>query len=390
MNDVRDEALGAVLDREASRIESAQIDRLPEVIRRGSRRRAIRFSAIAAAVAVFAGAVSWAGLQNEGGGTIPANIDDWNTFASFEENGWTIQVPPPWRVQELPACSNAPERIGVIVTNVDFEFLNPRGGSPGCEDRFVFNGFPSEGVALAFMPVGIRSGFFRQPFDTVLPLEPEQLHEPTREVGSPAASFLGIWAEQSNLAYVRRWEGPDASPREVAALDRTLSSLRVRGAPSWIEAEVKPKDELQDLRIALTHPSGWSIATYPRFSVVDAPNPIAAVASPHVEGGSCRLLPLAPFTRVGRFRDPSVFLLISDATDSWTSPDLAARPDVFRFQDAIEDVTGRCGPDVRAVRFGFKAAGRQIHVDVMASGSVYREQPEMLLHIVNSIRIEGV
>ena len=68
MNDVRDEALGAVLDREAIRIESAPVDRLPEVLRRGNRTRAIRFAAIAAAVAVFAGAVSWAGLQNEGRG----------------------------------------------------------------------------------------------------------------------------------------------------------------------------------------------------------------------------------------------------------------------------------------------------------------------------------
>src|SRR4030095_11148244 len=108
MNDVRDEALGAVLEREATRIESAPIDRLPEVVRRGSRMRAIRFTAIAAAVAVFVGALSWAGLRNEGRGTIPGNIADWDAFASLQDNGWTIQVPPPWRIQSLPACFNAP------------------------------------------------------------------------------------------------------------------------------------------------------------------------------------------------------------------------------------------------------------------------------------------
>ena len=108
MNDVRDEALGVVLDREATRIGSAPVDRLPEVLRRGSRLHAIRFTAIGAAIAIFAGAVSWAGLQNERRGTIPANIADWDTFASLEENGWTVQVPPSWRVQELPACPNAP------------------------------------------------------------------------------------------------------------------------------------------------------------------------------------------------------------------------------------------------------------------------------------------
>jgi hypothetical protein len=388
MNDVRDEALGALLDREATRIESAPVARLPEVLRRGSRMRTIRFTAIAAAVAIFTGAVSWAGLQNEGREPIPANIEDWDTFASLENNGWTIQVPPPWRVQELPACSNAPERIGVIVTNVDFEFLNPRGETPACEDRFLFSGFPENGVAFAFKPVGIRSGFFRQPLDTVFPLEPGHLHRPNNVVGSPAMSFLGIWARRSNPAYVRRWEGPEASPRDVAALDRMISSLRVRGAPTWIDAEVETRNELRDLQVALTHPSGWDLRTYPRWSIIDAPNPVAALASPGVQRGLCRLQPLAPWIRVGRFRDPSVFVLISDATDSWQRPDLPARPDVFRFEDAIEGVKGRCGSDVRAVRFGFKAAGRQIHVEVIASGSVYREQPELLLHILNSIRIE--
>jgi hypothetical protein len=119
MNDVRDEALGTLLERVATGIESEPVDRLPEVLRHGSRRRAIRFTGIGAAIAVFVGAVSWAGLQNEGRRTIPADIADWDTFASLEENGWTIQVPPPWRVQKLPSCPNAPERIGVIVTNTD-------------------------------------------------------------------------------------------------------------------------------------------------------------------------------------------------------------------------------------------------------------------------------
>ena len=388
MNDVRDEALGALLDGEATRIESAPIDRLPEVLRRGSRKRAIRFTAIAASVAVFVGAVSWAGLRNEDRREpIPANIADWDTFASLEENGWTVQVPPSWQVEELPACPNAPERIGVMVTNVDFEFRDPRGGPPDCEDRLLFAGFPRDGVAFEFMPVGIRWGIFQQPFDTVLPLTSPLLHHTDGIRGGPAESFLGIWVRRSELAYVRRFEGPNALSGDVRALDRMLGSLQVRGASSWIEAEVEPKDELRDLRIAINHPSGWHLSTYPRWSVIDAPNPLVALASP-IEGGSCRLLPLAPFIRVGQFRDPSVFVLISDATDSWQSPDLPARPNAFRFQDAIEDEKARCGRDVRALRFGFREAGRQIHVDVMASGSVYRQQPEMLLHILNSIRIE--
>ncbi len=217
MNDVRDEALGAVLDREAARIESTPVDRLPEVLRRGSRMRAIRFTAIAAAVAVFVGAVSWAGLQNEGRGTIPANIDDWDTFASLEENGWTIQVPPPWQVQELPACPNAPERIGVIVTNVDFEFLNPRGETPECEDRFLFRRIPGRwgGVRvqagrdpIRLLPSTVRH---RAPARarTLSPAE-----QGRREV--PAASFIGIWAQ----AIEPRLRSPMGRTRGVAARRR--------------------------------------------------------------------------------------------------------------------------------------------------------------------------
>jgi hypothetical protein len=37
--------------------------------------------------------------------------------------------------------------------------------------------------------------------------------------------------------------------------------------------------------------------------------------------------------------------------------------------------------------FVYEEAGRPIHMDVAATETVYREQPEMLLHILNSIRV---
>jgi hypothetical protein len=263
MNDIRDEALGALLERAATGIESEPVDHLPDVLRRGSRRRAARFTAVAVAVAVFAGVISWAGLQNEGRRTIPANIGDWDTFASFQDNGWTVQVPPPWRVQELPACPNAPERIGVIVTNVDFEFVNPRGESPRCEDRFVFQGFPSDGVALAFMPVGIRIGI-GQGTDTSssFPLTPDRL-APTGGIrGGPTESFQSIWVDGDHVAVVRRWIGADASTDDVAALDRSLMSLLVRGAVRWTEATDGRLRTLHDgaRDFSVSYPNGWNVA----------------------------------------------------------------------------------------------------------------------------------
>jgi hypothetical protein len=263
MND-RDEVLGALLEKAAIGIVAAPAERLPQVLRRGSRRRGIRFMAIGAAVSVFVGAVSWAGLRNEGSETVPADIADWDTFASFQDNGWTVQVPPPWRVQELPACPNAPERIGVIITNVDFEFLNPRGESPRCEDRFVFQGFPSDGVALAFMPVGIRIGIGRgTDTSSSFPLTPDRLALTGGIRGGPTESYQSVWVDGDHVAVVRRWIGADASTDDVAALDRSLMSLLVRGAVRWTEATDGGRlrtlhDGARDFSVS--YPDGWNVA----------------------------------------------------------------------------------------------------------------------------------
>jgi hypothetical protein len=387
MNDVRDEALGALLERAAAGIESVPVDRLPDVLRRGSRRHTARFTAIGAAVTVFVGAISWAGLSIRGDGTIPANIADWRTFASLDENGWTIQVPPPWRVQALPSCPNAPERIGVIVTNTDFEFLNPRGESPQCEDRFVFKGFPSDGVAFAFMPVGIRSGIFRQPLDTVLPLAPQLLHRTNGIRGGPSESFLGIWGRRSNLAYVRRWEGPGASPRDVAALDRMLASFRVRGALRWVEKRIVQNG----LAITISDPA-WTGTTFGGPVAEDVATPIVLLTSPAIGGGSCQPF---PDLTLGSFHESGVGVLVADGRTAGfvASPredPFPPRPDAFRIRDGQERSTRGCGRGVRALSFRFEDAGIPISVTVAATEDVYREQPEMLLHILNSIRVSKV
>jgi hypothetical protein len=89
----------------------------------------------------------------------------------------------------------------------------------------------------------------------------------------------------------------------------------------------------------------------------------------------------------GHFGDEDLFMLISDATESWVAPDLGPRPDGLRLRDATELDHGPCGDDVRALRFGFDEAGRQLYVDVAVGEGLYRERPEMLRYILDSIEI---
>jgi hypothetical protein len=385
MNDVRDEALGAVLEREATRIESAPVDRLPEVLRQGSRLRAIRFTAIAAAVALFAGAVTWAGLQNEDRGTIPANIDDWDTFASLEENGWTVQVPPPWHVQELPACPNAPERIGVSVTNTDFIFRNPRRQLPSCGERHVFAGFPRDGVIFQFHPWGDFGLLLPLP-DTPFPLSAGSLQRSGGIKGGPTGSNTAVSVNERIIGFVRRFVGPEASRRDVAALDRMLSSLQVRGASRWVEGRAR---SLGDVGVSFLRPDTWTYAGYPHAIVIDAPTPILRLRSPGIRNGGCEL-PGTPWIQVGRFDEYGVEIVVSDASESFGPPDLPTRTDSLGFGEALRRRWITCGGKrLRVSTFGFEDAGRPIYVDVIASALADGGQPRLLLQILNSIRIEG-
>ena len=384
MNDVRDEALGAVLDREASRIESAPPDRLPEVIRQGSRRRAIRFSALAAALAIFVGAVSWAGLRNEGRGVIPANIADWNTFASLEDNGWTVQVPPPWRVQELPPCPNAPERIGVIVTNVDFEFLNPQGESPSCEDRFVFQGFPSDGVAFAFMPVGGRIGIFQPEPRTRFPITPAVMRTTTSLSGGASERFLDVGVGGELAALVRRWVGPDAEPEDVQTLDRLLSSLRLANPP-WVWTAATMSMTQAEIR----HPSSFEVRTFRNPIVIDAPTPILRLATSSAGRGKCghffwRLLGLG----FADLEEEGVVVVVSDATEAWGA-DYGPRPSVFDLSTVSEQSRFRCkGQPLRLLVWRFEESGRQIVLEVAVTEETRGVERSPISTILNSIRIE--
>ena len=262
--DVRDERLGAVMDRLAGQIDTTPGDRLPEVLRRGSRRRTARFTAIGAAVAIFAGAVGWVGLSLPADdAAIPADVSDWRTVGSLRNDGWTMQTPPSWRVQEVAPCQGEVIRRAVTVTNVDVALLDRRGNPVGCWEGIVWAGFPRDGVVFMIepeIPFGILE---RSPPVTPFPLTPDALEYRHQVVGGPLHTMTAVKipGHHAPVALVSRWVGPDASTTDVNALDRLLGSLQVRGASRWTESGGTMRalhDERH--RYTVTYPEDWLVA----------------------------------------------------------------------------------------------------------------------------------
>lgn len=155
-------------------------------------------------------------------------------LGSLASDGWTLTVPHAWRPTTITGCENRPDspvRDGVIVSSVPFTYTDPAGGPPSCEDRFVWAGYPSMGVALSIEPVGFRIGLFSGTTPpTQLPLTPGALRRTNSIRGGPSMRFIEIVLPNSNLvALVRTFIGPDASAVDRAALEQTLGSIRFAG-----------------------------------------------------------------------------------------------------------------------------------------------------------------
>jgi hypothetical protein len=402
MNDARDEALGTLLERAAISIDAEPVERLPEVLRQGSRRRAARFTAIGAAVAVFVGTVAWAGLTlSDEHAVIPANVDDWRTFGSLEEDGWIVQVPPSWRIQELGPCRGTLVHLGAIVTNADFEFRNREGALAGCGEPWWWRGFPTDGVGFAFQPYEPFGVFRRLPL-TRFPLTPESLTENDKGWVGPSESYAAIRipGEFYPVAYVRRWVGPEASPDDVAALDRLLGSLQVRGASRWTEAEGTMNvlhDEQDDYTVR--YPDGWTVADENLTPWLVSPVEILSMGtlplatSDDPEGG-LRLFdaPVAPAALAALSSDDA-FISLQESDDPFVGPEMT-RPDHFG-PLGCEDAIFGCRAEnwdvpFRAWWIPFEDEGRAFYLFVAIGTEATPELSEQTWEMADSLSFDPV
>lgn len=319
-DDVRDERLGEVLDAAIRDLEPAAASRSSDVFRRGSRRRAARWTAIVAAIAIFVGGVGWASLLLREGRT-SSGAGSWTSIGSLETTGWTLRAPSDWRMQDLSACPNAPERTGVVLTTADFEFLHPDGLEPGCQGRFVLAGFPTDGIALALEPVGDFGVFPTPPPETMFPLSLDRLRPSGGIRGGPRESALEITIHREMVLILRTWVGPNAPPSDVQRLAEIVGSLDVAGAIRWTTF----RDEERGFEV--TYPEDWLLADTNLTPVLSDPHEILSIGTyPLRPGGKACIDAYLPGDALQDLGARDVFITVQESSRGSGGP---ARPESF-------------------------------------------------------------
>ena len=150
--DDRDERLASILDDAVRDIDafSREAPVGQSSVRVG---RAGRVIAAVAAAAVFVGGVVFASGSSVATRRRRQRIRR-PSSRDRSDGGWQLErtvrlVHRPSRRLRHRRCP-----VASIVSNVEFEFLEPRGRDPSCNERIVLAGFPSDGVAIDLEPQG--------------------------------------------------------------------------------------------------------------------------------------------------------------------------------------------------------------------------------------------
>jgi hypothetical protein len=318
IEDLRDERLAEALDAAVHDVEPEPARWSSRVVRRGSRRRAARWTAIVASVAIFVAALGWGALQFRRTTGVGGPV----SIGSLDTTGWTLTAPSSWRRQDLPACPNAPERTGVILTTVDFEFRNPEGDAPGCEDRYVFAGFRSDGVALALQPVGIRIGPLDEASeDTRFPLSLDRLRTSGGIRGGPQESSAAITIDGNLILILRTWVGSAAPAADVDELAGIVRSLDVAGAIHWTTYR---NDQVG---FEVTYPEDWIRADTNLTPALSDPHEILSLGTyPLKPGGKACIDAYLPGDALGDLGPDDVFLTVQESS---AGPGFPPRPSPF-------------------------------------------------------------
>ncbi|MFL5796674.1 MAG: hypothetical protein ACJ77A_01925 [Actinomycetota bacterium] len=226
--DVRDQRVRDALESAAGRGEPPEDRLLEQVLRRGRVRATERWVAIVAAVAVFVGGVTWAGLAITGHhhGPIPA-AEALAARTSDPVVGLSMQYPASWHVQRFRNVCMI-DVAGTMVANVPDPYRNPATPS-GCRWPPGMGRLPATAVVVEFDryfggPQVEPSGSTTTP-DTTFPLSLSLFGHRLPGPKRTRYSLQPVTLRGDHRYQVNVWIGRQASAADRALAAQVVSSI---------------------------------------------------------------------------------------------------------------------------------------------------------------------
>ena len=272
MKDVRDEALGVLLDGAALEIESVSVDRLPEVLRWGNRRRAIRFTAIGAALAVFAGATSLAGLslRHE---TIESGV---TRRYSSPAAPWTFNYPSGWTTKTISRAGPKLKTNVLRTTIVNGpmpSLANDHGPNSAGNGALTAEAGDAGAIVLVVRFWGGKPSTDDYPL-----IGPGAFAD---DAESPGWKFRERTRCDGSLCFVVvEWLGPSVSDEDRNVAAEIASSVRLADVDRWTESDgVSTTLHDESRGYAVTYPDDWTVANENLTPWLSSPGEIFSVGT---------------------------------------------------------------------------------------------------------------
>ncbi len=245
--DVRDLRVRDALEAAAGRDEPPDDRLLERVRRRGRVRATARWVAVVSAVAVFAGAVTWAGLAITGDHRAPVPAAEALTARTSDPVvGLSMRYPASWHVQRFRnVCHIGAE--GTMVANVPGAYRSPASPS-GCRWPPDMGHLPANSVVVEFdRYVGgprVGSGDRGTTPDTTFPLSLSKFDHAAPGPKRTRYFLQPVTLHGDPRYLVNVWIGRQASAGDRALAGRVVSSIAPalcpEPSPGLYDPEIDP------------------------------------------------------------------------------------------------------------------------------------------------------
>jgi hypothetical protein len=268
--DVRDEEVGALLDGAVTHVDVEGDERLGRVRRRGGTRRAIRWTAIVVALAVFVGSIGLTAVALRTRATTPAGPGQIGRTITIPYANGSLTLPPGWY-----GVSAQGMNADILMATTNRDALE--GLVTGCEPESRECGWKSLDVADldatdAFVEVQGAS-IPKPPGGPVLPsnLESARWTDQPGRFSEYVRQITGR-GPQGGVFTIRWWVGPDAGEGRRAQTHDLLDQLQVTTPQS---PRVSPPPPSSDTTVwqtvmgggpqfSIRRPPYWHVQTFSR------------------------------------------------------------------------------------------------------------------------------